>query len=125
MMDIQDLLKTATTDGLYHLLADTLTVLRTRGDVTIDGDRISMEFGEVYRKDDGITFGPCYYAEGSADLAMEERDPPLLTVERVADDLGMTAKDLTAFLEQHKADMIKTGNAHYEGETLIIDGAAG
>lgn len=122
-MELQNLLKTATTDSLYMALGTMLTVLRTRGDVTIESGRISMEYGETYCRDDGVTFGVCYYAEGSAELAMEERDPPALNLEKLAEGFGMTVEQLTAYIDEHKDEMIASGNAHYARDgALVIDG---
>lgn len=123
-MDVTDLLKTATTDSLSRLLADVLTTLRTRGAVTLTDGRVDTEHATITLDGDGVTFIPIYYSEANAETAMEQRDPPLCTLEEAAEKLGMTAPQLAAFIEAEKAHMIADGHAHYDGDHLVIDGGA-
>lgn len=121
-MDVKDLLKTATTDSLYHLLADVLGALRTRGDVTFEPGHIAAEHADISVQANGFDYGVAYYGEANAFTAMEERDPPLLTVEQAAEKLGMSADQLTAFLATEMPSLLASGNAHFEGDKLIVDG---
>lgn len=123
-MDAQSLLKTATTDSLYALLADTLTVLRTRGEVTLTDGRVDTEHATVGLDEDGFTFIHVYYGEANAETAMEQRDPPLYTLDDVAARLKLPASELKAFIDAEAAGMVAEGVAHFEGGNLIIDGGA-
>ncbi len=121
-MDVKDLLKTASTDSLYHLLASTLAALRTRGDVALNADHIATEHADISAQDDGFDYGVTYYGEANAMTAMEERDPPLMTIEQVAERLGLPVDQLATFLAAEMPDLISKGFAHHEGDMLIIDG---
>jgi hypothetical protein len=70
---LNTLLSGATTDDLYHVLAEVMTVLDDRGQLDDGFNRIQCEYAEI-RKDKGDDrWFAVYYAEGSAELAMEDR----------------------------------------------------
>lgn len=73
-MYIEDLLKTATTDSLYTLLATVLTTLRTRGDITIAGGRIDTDHAtiDLDGDSDDFTYVVAYYSEVDAEIAVRE-----------------------------------------------------